>query len=1222
MRHGLFLLLFLPVLACAGTPDLREVELHQAYGVTLRWDNVEQTPGRVAGIKPRKPLGATLHTVHLAPGQWVEVRLSAGSQFRLHPVKPASSPLPLQFETSSGSGLYVQQQPGNLPNGDLLLDPQGSTPWLVRVSLEASADRDVEFALFSSRLIELPAVEPYRYRQDTGLRDEHVRYAGDPGAQLFSHLRAGETIELSVEGPVRYRLQQRLLLTGKNHSLRHYQLRYRLDDGVMQVVDASVSTARRRQVLLNGEPVSASNLRNDYIGIPEGRHRLHLQFSEGVLLRILKSLPDDYLLPGLNAPTHHYPAPATSDAGSLTPQQLQSILQPGNPLQTVQQSIMRMIVDNRRRGGGLVGPMTLMAIARSQPDAPALLNEAQVLLNRHSYYDDLLPATTHDKSQQRHFAQRRIREAQDGNDHYLLNTTESGELADKLETAWFTDLTDQGEIDFNLPDRPADSLLRIVILDHTLPARLQLYMDNQPPLPLRLDNASTPDLVHYRIDASRALAAQAVQADHDSSWQLPVQQTRPAAVLEVPLPRKVKNIRILRGDDGQRPVSLALQYRTARPYRLSDSSYLHLLDVLRKESVLQPLWRACLTNIDTALNPDAALPGQLLAGQTITENARSAARAVVNHWVPLLRWLRARQESYRAGIDTGEQPARRNIPTRELNDILTSAKRAERAGHWLPALENWRRLSDSKQVQHRQAALSGSVHALLKLGEYPLAERLLRGSYLSDTPSTMQTLRFDQAYTLYRQQNNSIALEGLLATELSRSQDPQRLSELVVQLVDAGRLKEALGAGMLLPAENRPHHKLLAVTLKRHAWDTFEALLTDIDNDAERALWQGYRAWALDDPESARRHWKMAGSVGATLLQKSREGQHLLTALLHGDKPQRTLATQRLAEWLPQLPGPTVWQPATGRLSGHAGMAWLYSPGLDLGFNTLRARPGQPLQLRIAGPLRLRFDIQPLHDKDQDLPLDGWLRVQSDTQTWISPFTGNRASTTLRWPGSQLRPGRIERRELQLPAGMHQLEISGIDREILVRLSVEAPLLDLSLSQPANLPATPASDWRQLARDTTCTRADKNGFVDCQVDKMPLPVAGTLEQQAINTEALAVELSDTEGSQWHHTRPAPLKSLSPVPQQGDPASHLLTPYQTMVSRLWQLEKSGADANNTIAEMEALTKSVQQQPQASFMRPLLKRATRGADWQAMTVNFRILTFFGGCFFSEAVIVKIL
>ncbi|HED51924.1 MAG TPA: hypothetical protein ENI83_00055, partial [Gammaproteobacteria bacterium] len=1026
MRYWLSLLLLLPVLACAGTPDLREVALQQAYGVTLRWDNVEQTPDRVAGIKPRKSLGEKLHTVQLAPGQWVEVQLSANSQFRLHPVDAGTDPLPLQFEVSSGTGLYVRQQPENLPDGDLLLETQGSKPWLVRVSLDKNAGRDVEFALFSSRLVELPAIEPYRYRQDIDHRDEPIRYAGDPGAQLFSRIHAGEVVELSVEGPLRYRLQQRLLLTGKGPGLRHYQLRYQLDDGAMQVVDAGVSTARRRQVLLNGEPVSASNLRNDYIDIPEGRHRLHLQFSESVLLRMLKSIPDDYLLKGMNAPAHTYQAPATTDIWSLTAQQLQSTLQPGKPLSTVQQAIMRIIVDNRRRDGGLVGPVTLMDIARSQPDAPALLSEAQTLLNRHSYYDDLLPSSAHNKSQQLHFAVQNLREAQDDTDYYRLTATEHGELAENLESAWFTTFTDHDEINFSLPDRSTDSFLRIVIVDHKASAGLQLFMDNQPPLQLRLDNASTPEMIPYRLDAGHALAAQAIDADHDSSWQLPVQQTRPASVLELPLPHEIKNIRILRSDEGQKPLSLALQYRVARPYRLSDTSYLQLLDVLRKASVLQPLWQACLTNIDTALNPDITLPGQLLAGQPVSENVRSAARAVVNHWVPLLRWLRARQESYRAGIDTGHEAAQHNIPTGELNNILASAKRAERAGHWLPALEYWRRLSGSTQVQQRQAALSGSVRALLKLGEYPLAERLLRGSYLSDTPAGLQELRFEQARTLYRQLNNSIALEGLLATALSRSQNPELLSELVVQLVDTGRLKEALSAGMLLPPDNRPHHKLLAVALKLHAWSTFKQLLSDIDNDVERALWLGYQSWAQDDPETAYRHWQMAGSVGATLLKKSREGQHILTALLHGGESQRTLATQQLARWLPQLPGPKIWQPASSLLKGHAGMAWLYSPGLDLGFNTLRAAPERPLQLRIAGPVRLRFDVQPVHESDHDLPLDGWLRVQSDTQTWISPFTGNRASTTLRWPGSQLRPGRVERRELQLPAGMHQLEISGI----------------------------------------------------------------------------------------------------------------------------------------------------------------------------------------------------
>jgi len=1155
MRNWLALILLLPALACAGTPDLRELDLHKTYGVTLRWDNIEQSPAWVAGIKPQKSIREKWHTIHLAPGQWVEVQVSANSLLRIHPIPSDTDQPLLRFDTSSGSDLYVRQQAENLANGDLLLDARNTTPWLARVSLDASASRDVEVALFSSRLVELPAIKPYRYRQAIDRRDERVRYAGDTGAQLFNRLDGGELIELSVEGPARYRLQQRLLLTDEDHGPRNYQLYYQLDDEALQVVDASVSAARRRQLILNGEAVSASNLRHDYIDIPEGQHQLRLQFSENILLRILKSLPDDYLLADLNMPVHDRQTPAVPDTWALTPQQLYASLQPGSPLRAVKQSIMRIITDNRRSGGGLVGPMALMDIAANQSDAPALQVEAQVLLGRHSYYDDLLPVTAHGENRHVRFSVRQLREPQDNNDQYLMTAAERSELANTIESAWFTTLAEVDEMSFNLPDRPADSLLRIVVLDKQPPVELQLFMDDRPPLQLTLIARTATDPARYVVNAAAALAAQAEHTDRASVWQLPVQLTQPAAALEFRLPREVKNIRIQRSDRNPQPLSLALQYRVARPYRLSDASYIQLLKLLRKELVLQTLWQACLTDLDTALDPETRIPDQLLTGQSLSENTRSAARAVVNHWVPLLRWLRARQESYRANIDIGKPPLQRIIPTGELNNILAAAKRAERAEHWLPALEYWSRLSDSTQAQHRQAALSGRVRALLKLGEYPLAERLLRGNYLNDTPATLQKQRFEQVRMLYRQQNNMVALEGLLATTLSRSTNPALLSELAVQLVDTGRLQDALIVGMLIPDKQRPHARLLAAALKQKAWHTFEQLMADIDDDRERSLWMGYRAWALDDPEKAREYWQVAGNTGEALLQKNPEGQQILTALLHGDEPAHMLAAQRLADWLPQLPGPGFWQPATMLARGHAGIAGLYSPALDLGFNALRARPDQPVQLRIAGPVRLRFDIQPLHNNDHDLPLDGWLRIRSDTQEWISPFTGNRASTSLDWPGSPQRPGRIERRELQLPAGIHQLEIQSIDHEVLLRLYVEAPLLDLGLSQTAAMQVTPYN------------------------------------------ENLPARVSDIKVTQWNYTRPAPLKSLTPIPQDNHPSDQL-TSYQDMVAILWQLEKTDADTNALTAKIEAQAKSVQEQPQASFIRPLLKRATRGAEWQAI------------------------
>jgi len=565
--------------------------------------------------------------------------------------------------------------------------------------------------------------------------------------------------------------------------------------------------------------------------------------------------------------------------------------------------------------------MTLMAIARSQPDTPALLREAQVLLNRHSYYDDLLPVATQRESRQSRFAAPQLRETQAGADRYMMHTTERDGLAARADVAWFTALEGGDKISFELPERPADSLLRIVITGHQSPAGLQLFMDKRPPLQLRLDRKTLTDPARYALNAAGALAAQATNADSDTAWQLSVQQTRPAAVLELSLPRTVKNIRIRRSDNGPQPLSLALQYRVARPWRLSDASYLQLLDVLRAESALQPLLHACLVDIDTALDQDARIPEQLLSGQSLSEHARSAARAVVNHWTPLLRRLRARQQSYRAGIDNNWQPAQHALTSNAVNDILAGAKRAERAGHWLPALEYWRHLLESKQSRHRQAALSGMLRALLELGEYLLAEHLLRGSYLNDTPADLQAQRYTQTRALYRQQNNRIAQEGLLATALSRSPDPERLSELATQLVDAGRLQDALTIGVLLPAGHRPHDRLLAVAIHQQAWPAFEHLLSDVSDAQERAVWLGYRDWALNDTERAYRHWENAGSTGHTLIEKSREGQQILAALLHGNATRaRRATTGRLAAATARPPA-LATDDRTGAGQGRDGLA-------------------------------------------------------------------------------------------------------------------------------------------------------------------------------------------------------------------------------------------------------------------------------------------------------------
>ena len=1152
----LILLLWPP--AHAGAPDLREAAARQALGVALRWDNVEETSGRAGAVAPRLDLAARLHRLHLAPGEWTEVLLPPGAGLRVQPGDARPLPGALRFEISTDGDLYARRAARPLPDGGLLLESDPLSPTLARVQLDEGAEEAASLALFVSRAVTAGPVVQYAGRVDTGT--VWVRRTGETGKQRFRRLAAGERLELELQGPARLRLQQYLPFEDGSGGPRHYRLHHRLDGGPLKTIDASASAARRHLLLVDGEPLLASEPRDDYLDLPPGRHRLQLWFSEGLLLRLLATRPDDNLLPEQNAP----------DIPTL----------PEDPLFGLYREGLRTVGDNRRPAGGLVGAMTLLESARDRTDLPALQGAARELLYRHTYYDNLPPRTAGVRKIR--VAPRRLRLPQDGTGHFLLATGERGALAEAVPTAWFAELTAGKPLDYPLPPRPVAGLLRLLVLDAPAGARLRLRFDDRPPVELRI--GETPGDLPHVLDGAAALASQARDTARDAPWQVSVRQIRPARAIELPLPRDVQKIRLERTDRDPRPLSVALQRRAAQVWRLSDASYLGLLGVLRAEGVLRPLWQSCLRHTDTALDPEAPLPEALLPDTALSETARAAARAVVNHWVPLLRWLRARGETYRAAIARDAAPRRRTVGWNEAAAAAARARALEGDGQWVAALEQWRLLADSREAHHRRAALDGSLRALSHLGEYRLAERLLRQAFLEDTPDELLDLRLQKAEALYRRTGDHTAWQGLLANALARTPTAELTARLVKALLEAGRGREALAVAWLLPERLRPTERLLAEAVRLRAWPQFDALLAGLDDDRRRALWLGHRAWRRDAPDEARRHWRQAGEEGAALLSAADTAERLAAALRRSGDIPRDLAARRLAEWLQTLPGPRAWRPADGLAESSAGMAWLYSPALDLGFEALRATPERPLRLKIAGPARLRLDIRPLHPAGAEQPVTGWLRVDDGEQQWISPFGPNRPSTALQWPGASGQPGGLVRRELNLGEGIHELNIAGVEHELLVRLYLEAPVLDLGLSPAAALP--PAPDWAELARGVACTGGD------------------VLLCEPANTAA-APAPSAAGDPTWLAT---PLPATPPANAERPPAETPLVAgtggaaeadaYGRLVRLLWRSERQGADPATFLAHAEALAAEALAGPHAARIRPLMLRLGRGARWQPL------------------------
>lgn len=158
-------------MASAGV-DQVQLDLLGRYPLPLRWDNVQDQPPWVAGVKPSRRSDdpgttnrgeAALYRVRLAPGESVTVWVPASEGLRIYQPGGRLSPTDLELAVANGSGLYLGAPVQPSAQGDsLLLPPDWPEERLARIGRPAAARDPLEVALFVSRREALGELAPYR----------------------------------------------------------------------------------------------------------------------------------------------------------------------------------------------------------------------------------------------------------------------------------------------------------------------------------------------------------------------------------------------------------------------------------------------------------------------------------------------------------------------------------------------------------------------------------------------------------------------------------------------------------------------------------------------------------------------------------------------------------------------------------------------------------------------------------------------------------------------------------------------------------------------------------------------------------------------------------------------------------------------------------------------------------------------------------------------------
>lgn len=364
-------------------------------------------------------------------------------------------------------------------------------------------------------------------------------------------------------------------------------------------------------------------------------------------------------------------------------------------------------------------------------------------------------------------------------------------------------------------------------------------------------------------------------------------------------------------------------------------------------------------------------------------------------WLPLRRWLRAQSEAFRSrvNLDPPMLETLKGHPSPEALPQILSARSSEAQGRTLAAMRAWAEAFRAASGPPRREALEGLHRTLSRLGEPALAEQWLKAALLHGEPSLRQGA-FDLLERLYREAGATSSRLALLAVSADQHPVPGRLVPLAEALLEEGQALQSLRVLTLMSPAAAPH-----------LWVRVGRIL-----QSGAFLDAGIKA--------------MGPSTDPALLD-------------------------RWNAWVGRQPGPWSWRAEPWLVKGAPGAAQLRNVSLDSFQSAYRALPGAPVRLQVVGPVRLRLEAHPLHPAGASREIQGCLEIQGADWRRRLPFAEN-------WPAPGLeiegrpgeRPGQRLACEVDLPAGLHDLEIGLGDLPALVLPFAFRPEVSLGTLPP------------------------------------------------------------------------------------------------------------------------------------------------------------------------------
>jgi hypothetical protein len=1098
-QFGLFFLVvyLFPIAVHAVIEDI-QIGLSQPHEIPLQWNNVREPPIWVDGEIPEANSDWGLYQVKLESDEFVTLWLSEGEWLRIrHPNKDFLADA-LKVAVSYGTGLYADVPLFSAEQGkSLLLTPDLNTPRLVRITLAPQQDEAVAMALFTSHHKQIPEIAPLY--QEIPLSENRVTlqftYQTTPGSQIpitkmeFGYIEKHAPIKLKVKGPTQLSLESRVIYSPADSVLQQaYRLSVLLNDKIMRFLEFETTVDNRQPISIQGNPVVLGRSEMTSLKIPEGEHELQITSSANLYARLISKtrrhvVHPGYLFPDMNRPPqpernaiveNQVPQWLNDSAWRFTENELRTLyLTHLDTLESVRHIALRLIRDNSRRDGGLLGAMTMFEAARRRPYEARVRGFAKGLLGRHSFYRNLLPwHKSHNASQTFHkFIAYQLRNPTSENQPLVVAEQHQNAYLKRVAGGYFAPIpasATEPQI-YKLPKRTVPSLLRVVVKQQKQPQRQTFFVqfDDKVPVRLQVEPYIFEAPSHYyryaQGEAGLKMLALSHGTDADTlggpyASRHSLGSLIDASTLVLPLPPKVEQIKMWQSPPPSsktksiEPLQVALQYRAAkRHYRLNETEYLEAAS--RFESP-EALFQHFVTVLQTynKTSPNFNLTEKNSSDPLASIN--DTKRDLYNHWLPFIRFLHAQQKHFLETVYRSDQEKHQVLLSQlELDNLITQAQQAETDKQWLVALEKWTKVVQGSQGERHNQAQLAREESLEQLGEVFLAKRLLQGLYIDSADPVLAQKAFEKLLKDYQHWNDKSAQIPLLATAILHKPTATLFKQLIQVLIENGYYDYAMKVGMALPPEQRPHTLMVEQAYLSGWWQTFENILPTL-SDKEQRLWLGYRAQDKGDYIAAINFWRDdAGVESQELANALEKGLQIREQLQNQDIPfsKREQVIDDWALWQAKHPGLRHWKTADNLVHDYASAELTYSIDRDLYFYSFIGTPQRSIKLLMPGPLRIRLSVRTLHHKDDIQPVDSWVKIKEQDKLQVLRLNNILPSRGLRIVGqTDKRLGHQTVEEYEFGPGLHEVEIFADKIPIAVKVMVEKPRLPLAVLPPLN----------------------------------------------------------------------------------------------------------------------------------------------------------------------------